>query len=1041
MIPKDGCKMKKVIQIVLLVVFLLFSVYSRGYSRNQPDDLKSFYSIFLSSDIGKTTRIVPIHYSLKPNDLQTIQTGKGIRLTLPGGLDYYYPLSPILPYIPLSIALDADESVSYIKTITNHMESQPLETISLARNPGLQSTNGESVDPSFVPCVTDSIFPSDTFSFSVVGDRSIKELSLKLFPIRLDRDKYYLSTQLELEIGIIQKKLDIIQSDSKEKAIILTPDELIEEAEKLKSIQEMDDYTVTVIPLSFIQKKHKPSDTASLKGISCFNDVSETYRKRFETYDYDTALQIRSYLKEAETNKTFQYITILGDASYIPPSDYIFSLYNKDSYDRAIPTDFFYMSPNAEDLDFPMEFSVGRIPVRSKSEAIHMVEKIRRYRKSFQPEWFNNVSLFGGDLFENDYYGELQNCFMIDENDFQGFKIQKFFQTDQLYNRETILKELAEANRGLLYINSHGRGDYLRLPKGYVDSSDIQKLPKKDTLPIFVSDACLNGAWDTRLSGIRYGTDKFFKYPTSFSEALLFSEGGAIAYVGGSRINYAGMDYDYSRGILESHRLYNTDALLHYVFQSYGTEETTLGDIARKGLMTYIQKDWDWPGDWLLKAVFGFCLLGDPTLRLPGKQKSSLTNIEFSELPTIREANSGELPSIQIEGTNQFQLESKTTSLLVHLSNYDSLDQAVLSTETILPQENKFFTYTLSNIPKARICLRIEAPDGSEKRFIAYGKYEQDLVLRPLDTFHSYSPDEKETFQFDVLNDGFRDASHVKVSVKKGNQALLDKEIPFLQRSVRYLISYNIDFAEQDTYMVQINCDPLPGEKSISDNTVTIKYRTEAKPGIKIGVFKSLYNVQDRSVYDKLWLDRINQYFEAQNIPAEVRLLSLDQCIHLDQQNLDKVVIYDSRYFQNNDEILSSLKKFTKSGGSVLVIGPTSKEVMKLCGIQVDDSFLMNQGDSSFQLFSILRSHRGKFTLPLFTLPCFESYAPEETDLLDSLDESAFLLGMSDDNMLYLVQNKNAFYFSGLLSGLDFERNGESLQFFIDLLLLNPKAS
>lgn len=1039
MIAKDGYGMKKVIQIVVLIIGILFSGNNTSLSYSHAHNTNLFWTNYASNFTGKINHIIPIHYKIKQSDLKTTITKKGFKWSLPGSLNYYFPESPILPYIPISITLASGESLSYIKTISNDYEIYSIENIPVARNPKLQSTDGEPVNIDLLPNLSNTIFPSSGFLFSIVSDKKANILSLKLFPIHLDQKKFYLSTQLDLEVGINQNNKGSKQNVSGQYAIILTPDVLIEEAMKLKDIQKLDGYKVEVMELSAIKQNYLPSEPSNLHDISCFNDVSEGFRNRFKNYDSVTALQIRSYLKEAADNKSFQFITILGDASYIPPSDYIFSLNNKDSYDRGIPSDFFYMSPYAQDSSFPFAFNIGRLPVRSKTEAKHIVEKIQRYHQSFKPDWYKKVSLFGGDLFENDYYGELLNCYMIDQNDFQSLEIQKFFQTEQLYNRDTILTELEKGNRGFLYINSHGRGDYLRLPKGYVDSNDIQKLTQKDTLPIFVSDACLNGSWDTRLSDIRYGTDKNFEYPTSFSEALLFSEGGAIAYIGGSRINYAGMDYDYSKGVLESYNVYNIDALIHYIFQSYSYEDTSLGEISRKGLMTFIQKDWDWPGDWLLKTVFGFCLLGDPTLRLPGKQKRSTIDIDFVELPVIKEMNSGDIPFIQIDKASQFQIESKAGSITVHLSNYNSWDNALISTTKIVSDKNNPFTYTIENIPKTRICIRIEALNGSEKRFVAFGKYENDLVIEPFDAFHNFISKDKRSFQFEIVNDGLNDANKVKISIKNESIVLVEKEIPFLQSSVHYFVKYNLDFSEQVTKNINIFCEPLPGEKSLDDNSLTVRFKVEENPGLKIGIFKSLYNQADKSIRSKLWLDTINHFFSNKQINAEVKLLTLDECLHLDKQNLNKVIIYDSRYFQNNEEFLASLKKFTKNRGTVLVIGPTSKEIMKLCGISADDSFLMNQGDSSFQLFSILRSYRGKFTLPLFTLPCFESYAPEESNLLETLDDAAIILGKSDDNKLYLIQNKNAFYFSGLLSGLDFERQYESFQFFIDLLLLQAK--
>ena len=155
----------------------------------------------------------------------------------------------------------------------------------------------------------------------------------------------------------------------------------------------------------------------------------------------------------------------------------------------------------------------------------------------------------GGDTFNGDYFAELAICRAINKDYFKGLNIKKYFKTEGLFTTDPVLQGFRETNKGFLWAFGHGSGDGLAVEPGFVHSKHLMDLPPADKLPIVVSEACGNGAWDSRLAKADFGTNAQHKYPTSFAEAVVLSEGAGIAYVGGARINYAGWNMKYEKGI------------------------------------------------------------------------------------------------------------------------------------------------------------------------------------------------------------------------------------------------------------------------------------------------------------------------------------------------------------------------------------------------------------------------------------------------------------------------------------------------------------
>lgn len=975
------------------------------------------------------------------NKLQLRIEPSGVSFALPGCQDYYYPDAPKLPYLPLTLTLKPNEKISSVSLRSLQVVSVPKPRGPLLRFDPLQATNGEFAPPILSPLP--SLFPEGSFSICSVGDGSERTAKLKIFPVHLYHDSVYLTTQITLSVLISQEDpIKVLVGPPRKGAspysVILAPDEWVEEAHNLLLYHQKEGYRAEVVPLSQLAD-YPLADPLEIEDVSTFLDVSPVMKKRFLSYDSDLARKIRQFLIDRLLTRSVDYLTILGDATAIPPSEYIFSTYNPDTYDRAIPTDFFYMAPGSSGVDYSPLLSVGRIPVRTKQEMKDYLTKLRDYRGVCNQQWRASVTLFGGDLFHDDYYGEIQSNFMINEHTFSGQRVTKKYQSDGLYKRDSILSTLEEEDTGFLVMGSHGRGDYLRLPYGFVDSTDILSLPKKAKLPIFVSDACLNGAFDTRLSGIRYGTDAHLPLPTSFAQSLLLSKGGAIAYLGGSRINYAGMDYSYREGVVTSDCLFNTDAMLHYILASYGEKDTTLGEMAKKGVAQYLERDMGYPGDWLLKALYGFCLLGDPTHKLPGKRSKPSPSIDFTEVPTLFKNPFGEIPKISQDLLNEVVIQSSEKELTFRVSDYNTWENPLLITKKITTDDKNKATEVLPTIQKSRICVKVETPCGKEARFVAYTNFHADLRLSSPPVFLRQPLGSKKQVLVNLENVGVKPARDIYITAESKGEVLLEKKIPTLILYQQYPLSLTLSFTTLGPCDVLFRCSLKEGEKDVTDNTVLFSFQVIEGAIERIGLFKSSYVENLEDIREAVWLEKVNEVFQTEHLAYELRLIQASELLSLESLELDLLVLYDSSFFSSEGELVAKLKEFSEKGGKVLIIGPSPRKIRALVGIKSVEQFCVHQGDSSFQPFSLLRSASSFFTNPTVSLPIFEAYVPETRSLTEVISEETNILGVSEDEWLSLSVRGSYFYFSGLVSQLDFNRKSAVFTFFVDLLILPLK--
>jgi len=428
-----------------------------------------------------------------------------------------------------------------------------------------------------------------------------------------------------------------------------------------------------------------------------------------------------------------EYVTIFGNAEFVPPSYYIHSpgrtskrifllLPFPDIYNNIVATDFFYTSP---DYDLFPDYKVGRLPVSNENEAHFIVEKIKDWRENVDLEWFQNIYVSGDQpdhpeemTLKGCYAGEMIAVDAINQNFFQDMNITKLFWTEGKFNKASILDALEEGNAGFMYMMAHGfvdRWGTYQEADPYIYADNLLAFPKNNNIPVIVSVACMSGAYDTNLASpynLKRGT-------TSFGEAVLLSKGAGIAYIGTTRATLGSPLVYLDRGSLVITKERGIAAMLTYLFEAYHNGTYILGDLVNKAIEKYIIEN-SFPirperdNDFIVLA--SFVLLGDPALDIPF----------FSAVIGNPSYSTPEIIALHPEGYtyeehsrpwyytgSEITLLIESDSPTVYVKRIDIQKDEVVNREIYIPEDNMFY-YTFTTDEATDYLIRAESDDGKE---------------------------------------------------------------------------------------------------------------------------------------------------------------------------------------------------------------------------------------------------------------------------------------------------------------------------------------
>ena len=209
------------------------------------------------------------------------------------------------------------------------------------------------------------------------------------------------------------------------------------------------------------------------------------------------------------------------------------------------------------DGDGLAEVMVGRLPVRTATEAEHVLQKIIGYGWAGDDDSWRKRALFIAD--EKLGYDFEDQAHRAEKRLPAGFEALEVFAGQQgKLQREAIV---AAINQGALLVNYSGHGAQGQW-SDFFKNADIMGLTNGARLPVFFNMTCLNGMFHDALFG------------DVLAEALLKApSGGAVAVIASSMLLDAGPQDQLNQGLVEQFGKASLGEVLRY-----GKSTTTDGD-------------------------------------------------------------------------------------------------------------------------------------------------------------------------------------------------------------------------------------------------------------------------------------------------------------------------------------------------------------------------------------------------------------------------------------------------------------------------------
>ena len=332
-----------------------------------------------------------------------------------------------------------------------------------------------------------------------------------------------------------------------------------------------------------------------------------TAYRRFMKMFYDRA--------EGVSSAAPQYLLLLGDGTYdnrfvesswtdvdkktmLLTYQSASSLHEEYSYQTDDYIGFLDDSEGVSLTTNKMDVSIGRLPIRTDSEALSVIAKIKSYiEDSNKGIWKNNVAFVADDLIASltssmasekvhvestNKYTEIINSkfpeFIVDKIYLDSYKREVNAKGGRYPDAMTELNE--KLNSGLLLLNYVGHGSTSEWShESILNIQDIEALTNKH-LPIVITATCDFGRFDGNSTS---GAESF----------LLNKNGGAIALFTTVRV-VRSSDNDSLNG-----------ALFDHMFDKEDGKPLRLGDVLRRAKAGLADEN-----------RLRFILLGDPALRL-----------------------------------------------------------------------------------------------------------------------------------------------------------------------------------------------------------------------------------------------------------------------------------------------------------------------------------------------------------------------------------------------------------------------------------------
>ncbi|MDO9576890.1 MAG: C25 family cysteine peptidase [Candidatus Cloacimonadales bacterium] len=667
----------------LLLALFIFSVSltANELSLESISSIRSISEIRNPSSSGNC--LETFNYSFNC-PLEEIRSTDGSTLKLNNTKQYFEPTKPIVPQKNFHISLSGHYKINEITVNKGHVEHyHTFEEIAASDNflytdGDLHQNNVSEKDKSVYEA--DAFYPNKWLDFTGGFDGKQTQIYIHVFPVQwnpVSKETYFLR---EFELSISGEKIDPFK--------YATKDDFYTEAEHIilssgswmvlaDSIAEFHNIPSAAINVDSIYAEYEPAEDPVEEGWALYPNED------IHDYQYENALRIISYLRDLEAHPNLEYITVLGGAELIPPS-YYFSFGSVLDYERWLPSDHYFASP---DYDWIDNYATTRIPVHDIEAASVYFNKMRNFVDNSSGDWTRKAVVSGGQTWGTSmYFGEMSNNQLICDDVFDGCEIQKFQEMRGNFFGEDIMNHWLNEDF-LWYFNfSHGGGYDMVFGDGTrITNDDVQEWPAKERVPIIVDKACWNGVFDT------YLYDHPLFEGTSFCEHVLSSPGGGIAYVAATRQSSGQPVYVSFEGNIIPYNYSSDYALLYLFLREYrSSQNPTFGNLFKNAKNAYLE-DYSISGYYGLAPFLRFVVHADAALELP----IPLPINSQTDIPNITLENG------QIEQYSQWQyaginINSNPRYFISNEDNYELLSFSFSNKVVITTSENITNEFSLS---------------------------------------------------------------------------------------------------------------------------------------------------------------------------------------------------------------------------------------------------------------------------------------------------------------------------------------------------------
>lgn len=453
---------------------------------------------------------------------------------------------------------------------------------------------------------SDKAFPSSTVTYETVVHGGNRILVLKVFPFKFYPTRFKIGVfdiNIKIELKPTFRSLQFSSSLLQEEDpgyVIVTPSAFSSAVESLATWKEQIGFSVQITTLEYIYNNFPGRDKPE---------------------------KLREFIKESYYTNGPEYYLLVGDCDVCPAREVWDPAMGPGLDNGTEPCDLYFecldgdwdadgdslFGEMEDDVDFFPEVKVGRLPVSTVQGAAMVCEMTRKIEEDPEPgNWIKKFLLLANTAFT---YGD--SAAALDEEINQKFLAGSFFDVIRLYDVDGSLSPSAVTsamNQGVGLVDFFDHGAYYTWV-GALQTSDVLNLLNGNKTFLAFAMACETAAFDYQ----QYTTisEAFFKNPN----------GGAIAYIGATRVAWAG--YDCFDGL--HHRFwvnFLTEAIANMEARPKDALQAALIEMASTYAMSGPSRE----------TVYQTIYFGDPALNLYWKHDITATatpDLETNQTGTI----------------------------------------------------------------------------------------------------------------------------------------------------------------------------------------------------------------------------------------------------------------------------------------------------------------------------------------------------------------------------------------------------------------------